>query len=108
FGMIDLETLTGAAEMLALALDRARRTERLLGHAVHLEHRVEQLERTQEEHRSFMTQIALAQEQERQRIAVDIHDASVQVMTTAALRMHALRSEIDDPRLGEMASELEE
>jgi signal transduction histidine kinase len=65
------------------------------------------LERTRDEHRSLMTQVALAQEQERQRIAVDIHDDSVQVMTTAALRLHALRSQITDSRMNEMAEELE-
>jgi signal transduction histidine kinase len=108
FGVIDLETLTDAAELLALAVERAKRAERLLGHALKLEERVAELERNQQEHRNFMTQIALAQEQERQRIAVDIHDDSVQVMTTAALRLHTLRSKISDAGLAEMAGELED
>jgi signal transduction histidine kinase len=107
FGTIDLDTVAGAAYILALAIRQARRTESLLGHAVELEQRVAELERTRDEHRSVMTQVALAQEQERQRIAVDIHDDSVQVMTTAALRLHALRSQITDSRMNDMAEELE-
>jgi signal transduction histidine kinase len=107
FATIDLDTVAAAADILALAIRQAGRTESLLGHAVELEQRVAELERTRDEHRSLMTQVALAQEQERQRIAVDIHDDSVQVMTTAALRLHALRSQITDSRMNEMAEELE-
>jgi signal transduction histidine kinase len=82
--------------------------EHLLEQAVALGQRVEDLERTKSDHRSLMAAVALAQEQERQRIAADIHDDSIQVMTTAALRLHALRKQIGDERLQEVAGEVED
>jgi signal transduction histidine kinase len=107
FAPADAQALREAGEVLTLAIKRARRVEGLLGHAVALEHRVADLERAGSEHRELLTQIALAQEQERQRIAVDIHDDSVQVMTSAAMRLHALKSAIEDERLGEIVDQLE-
>ena len=35
--------------------------------------------------------------EERQRIAADIHDDSIQAMTAAGVRLQLLRREIDDP-----------
>ncbi|MFN2543611.1 MAG: GAF domain-containing sensor histidine kinase [Actinomycetota bacterium] len=108
FELLDLELLSSSGELFAQAIRRARRVERLLEQAVALGHRVEELERGRADHRSLMSAVALAQEQERQRIAIDIHDDSVQVMTTAALRLHALRKEIGVGRLQELAGEIED
>jgi len=104
----DAEIATRAGEIVAPALKRARRMENLLGHAVDMERRVERLERSGDEQRTLLGQIALAQEQERQRIAVDIHDDSVQVMTTAALRVQVLRREVQDPRHSELLEQLDD
>jgi signal transduction histidine kinase len=108
FQVVDLQFLSSAAEMLGQALRRAKRLESLLEQAVALERRIEDLERSRAEHRTLMAQVALAQEQERQRIAVDIHDDSIQVMSTAALRLHSLRKQIDNDRLEGIAGEVED
>ena len=107
FTTADVQALLEAADILSLAVVRARRMEDMLGHAVHLERQVADLERSSQEQRSLLVQIALAQEQERQRIAIDIHDDSVQVMATAAMRLQALRAAIEDERLGGVVDQLE-
>jgi signal transduction histidine kinase len=79
----------------------------MLGRAVDLERQLEEMERGRAEQRHLLTQVTLAQEQERQRIALDIHDDSVQVMTTAAVRLGILRSRLGDGELGELTAEVE-
>ena len=108
FGSADAGALVDAAEILTLAIKRARRVEGLLGRAVALEHRLAGLERSGIEHRALLVQIALAQEQERQRIANDIHDDSVQVMSTAAMRLQALGAVLDDDRLRDIVRQIED
>jgi signal transduction histidine kinase len=108
FKQDEAEALIDAAEILALAVKRGRRVEALLGHAVELERRVADLERSGAEHRALLTQIGIAQEQERHRIAGDIHDDSVQVMTTAVMRLQVLRAAIDDERLVGLVDQLED
>jgi signal transduction histidine kinase len=50
-----------------------------------------------------------AQENERKRIAWDLHDDSIQVMTAVGLRLKALRRNVpDDPELASQLDELEE
>ncbi len=50
-----------------------------------------------EERRRLLAKLVRAQEEERQRIAADIHDDSVQVLTALALRLEMLRRRLDDP-----------
>ena len=107
FDATHLELLSGAAPLLASALVRARRFEMAVSRVAELDHRVTEMERGRAEQRNLLAQVALAQEQERQRIAVDIHDDSVQVMTTAALRLNVLRSRLGEGELGELAGEAE-
>ena len=60
---------------------------------------VDLLRRTDEERRNLLARLVTAQEEERQRIALDIHDDSVQVMTALALRLDLLRQRIADTEL---------
>ncbi len=55
-----------------------------------------QLERSNEERRRLLAGIVSAQELERERIASDVHDDSIQVMTGAAIRLQMLAQEIED------------
>jgi PAS domain S-box-containing protein len=57
--------------------------------------------------RVLLERLVRAQEEERQRIANDIHDDSVQVMTALVIRLDALRRRIDDEHLLEVLNEIE-
>ncbi len=58
---------------------------------------VEMLRRTMDERRRLLGRLEEAQEEERRRIAADIHDDSIQVMSAADLRVQVLQREIHDP-----------
>jgi PAS domain S-box-containing protein len=60
-----------------------------------------------EERRSLLSKLVRAQEDERERIAGDIHDDSVQVLTALALRLEMLRRKTDDPAALESLAEAE-
>ena len=45
----------------------------------------------------MLEHLVSAGEEERQRIAADIHDDSIQAMTAAGVRLQLLRREIDEP-----------
>jgi PAS domain S-box-containing protein len=64
-----------------------------------------ELERTLEERRVLLGHLMTGAEEERQRIASDIHDDSIQVITAASMRLQILRRSLDDP--GQLA-ELDE
>jgi signal transduction histidine kinase len=66
------------------------------------------LRRTLEERRELLVRLESAQEEERRRIAADIHDDSIQVMSAADLRAQALVTQIEDPELRAEAIELRE
>ncbi len=67
---------------------------------------LEILRRTMEERRMLVARLEEAQEEERRRIAADIHDDSIQVISAADLRAQALARRIDDPDLHAEALEL--
>src|SRR5439155_331739 len=60
-------------------------------------HGLEELVHGQEERRDLMAHLVRAQEDERARIAADIHDDSLQIMTASAMRLEMLRDELTDP-----------
>ena len=60
-------------------------------------HGLEELVRGQEERRELIAHLVRAQEDERARIAADIHDDSIQIMTASAMRLEMLRDELTDP-----------
>jgi signal transduction histidine kinase len=66
--------------------------------------RTEELSRTGDElratdtvRRALLSRLVRAQEEERQRIAGDVHDDSVQIMTAVAMRLHLVRQKLTDP-----------
>ncbi|HEX9824146.1 MAG TPA: sensor histidine kinase [Actinomycetota bacterium] len=59
--------------------------------------RTELARRLDEERRELLARVVGAQEEERRRIAGDIHDDSIQVMSALRMRLGALRSRVTDP-----------
>lgn len=67
-----------------------------------------ELERKLAERRAVLGHIVSAAEDERQRIANDIHDDSIQAITAAGIRLQLLRRALDDPNHLELLDELAE
>ena len=65
-------------------------------------------ERAEDQRRNLLGQLVDAQELERQRIAADVHDDAVQVMTAVNLRLSVFRGHLLDPEQSALAEELEE
>jgi signal transduction histidine kinase len=80
----DVTFVRGLSNVLALASERARVQ-------AQLRLSVDELRKSAEDRSRLLAHIVQAQEEERQRIADDIHDDSVQVMTAVALRLATLR-----------------
>ena len=66
------------------------------------------LRRTMEDRRELVLRLEDAQEEERRRIASDIHDDPIQVMSAADIRAQAIARRIEDPELREEAHDLRE
>jgi PAS domain S-box-containing protein len=64
------------------------------------------LRRTMEDRRQLLLRLEDAQEEERRRIASDIHDDPIQVMSAADIRAQVLAHQIEDPELRQEAEEL--
>ena len=64
------------------------------------------LRRTMEDRRQLLLRLEDAQEEERRRIASDIHDDPIQVMSAADIRAQSLARRIEDPELRQEAEEL--
>jgi PAS domain S-box-containing protein len=64
------------------------------------------LRRTMQDRRQLLLQLEDAQEEERRRIASDIHDDPIQVMSAADIRAQVLARQIEDPGLRQEAEEL--
>lgn len=69
---------------------------------------VQSLQQADERRRRLLARIVEAQEQERHRIAGDVHDDAVQVMTAVNFRLEVLRRGLTDPEQAEAALQLEE
>jgi PAS domain S-box-containing protein len=61
-----------------------------------------------EDRRKLLAKLVRSQEEERQRIANDIHDDSIQVMTAVGMRLHSIERNAQDPDLAEALMRLEE
>ncbi|MGH2712041.1 MAG: GAF domain-containing protein [Actinomycetota bacterium] len=99
-GLIVLGTLDSripSAEDFRLVVSLARPIAAALGNAgLHL------VTRQLEEQRSrLLTQLVNAQEEERKRVAVDLHDDAVQVMAAVAMRLDLIRELTGDPSQSE-------
>src|SRR5688572_30500872 len=64
-------------------------------------------ERDRAARRAVLSHLVSAEEEERRRIAADIHDDSIQVMTAAGMRLQILRRELSEPAQLERLAELE-
>ena len=62
-----------------------------------LQHSFELLHAAEADRRDLLTRIVEAQDEERRRIAADIHDDPVQKMTAVSLRIDALARHLEDP-----------
>jgi PAS domain S-box-containing protein len=85
-----------------LDITEQKRTEEKLRRSLDILHRA------MEERRDLVGRLEEAQEEERRRIAADIHDDSIQVIGAADLRAQALARQIEDPVLRADARELHE
>lgn len=101
FGEDDLHFLRAIANVLSVTIERSRAEKRL-------QHSFELLRETDEERRALLARLVKAQEEERQRIASDIHDDSIQMLTALTLRLDLFRRRLDNPDLLEMLGEIEQ
>ena len=67
-----------------------------------------ELEREHAERRALLAHLVAAAEEERSRIAGDIHDDSIQAITAAGMRLQILRKSLDDPEQLRLLTELEQ
>ncbi|HVL99450.1 MAG TPA: response regulator [Egibacteraceae bacterium] len=70
--------------------------------------KVRELELADRERQRLVGHLAQAQEEERWRIATDIHDDSMQVMTAVAMRLEMLGESVSDPDLRAQQAKLEQ
>jgi PAS domain S-box-containing protein len=66
------------------------------------------LQRSLTERRALLEHLVSAGEEERQRIASNIHDDSIQAITAAGMRLQLLRRELHDPNQLSLLGDLEE
>ncbi|MBI2237725.1 MAG: PAS domain-containing protein, partial [Actinobacteria bacterium] len=69
---------------------------------------LELLRKTDEERRALLSRLVQAQEDERARIAEDIHDDSIQVMTAVSFRLETMRRRLSLPDEAEAIEKLRE
>jgi PAS domain S-box-containing protein len=69
---------------------------------------VETLRKTDEQRQQLLSRLVNAQEEERSRIAGDIHDDTIQVMTAVGIRLDLLRRATEDPKQLELLEQLDE
>ena len=69
-------------------------------------HSLALLESVDQERRRLLERIVRTQEEERRRIAADIHDDSVQMLTALALRLDVLTARVEDPEVLEQLAEI--
>jgi signal transduction histidine kinase len=79
----DLSLLTAISRPIAAAIGNARL--------------YESLRQVDSARRGLLARLVRAQEEERQTIASDIHDDSIQVMTAVGMRLYTLRKRLSDP-----------
>ena len=73
-----------------------------------LDRTIEILRATDEHRRRLLGHVVVAQEQERKRIADDIHDDSIQAITAVGMRLHLLKDRLSDPEDLEALERLQE
>lgn len=96
--------LTGAIGVALDITDRQRAE-------AELRESLDRLRQVGRERQALLDRLIRVQEEERRRIANDIHDDSIQSMIAVGMRLHALRSQVDGPdhvqSLARLATEVE-
>lgn len=87
------------ANVLAEALMRMRANDEV-------RRSLEQLRQTNESRRQLLARLAEAVEEERRRIAADVHDDSIQLLAAFSIRLQLLAERLDDPGLRQAMSEV--
>lgn len=103
------------ADRAALAIENARLVERLRAEVEERKHNEENLrltaellQRADEQRRALMENLVSAQEEERRRIAVDVHDDSIQAMAAIGLRLQILRRHAPSHEFAERIARIED
>ena len=103
------------ADRAALAIENARLIERLRAeieerkqNEENLRLTAELLRRADEKRRALMDHLVSAQEEERRRIAVDVHDDSIQAMAAIGLRLQIMRRRAPSPEITAQIIEIED
>ncbi len=102
------------ARLASLSLDNARLVATLQARTAAAEETTEELRRAVRllgssiaQRRALVRRLARAQEDERSRIAVEIHDDSIQVLTGLGLQLQLLRRTVDSPAATGILDDLE-
>jgi signal transduction histidine kinase len=98
----DVAFLATIASMLSQASERDRSARAIEAALEELRESNTLLRKANDERRKLLDRLIRAEEDERQRIANDIHDDSVQVISSLVIRLGTLRRRIDDPELTKM------
>jgi two-component system, NarL family, sensor histidine kinase DevS len=93
--------MLAVAEQIAAALRGA-------GLQSQLSQRAERLERLERRHRLLLGRLVLAQEQERSRVAADLHDDTVQVLSACVIALDRVRRSIGEGEVERAAATLSE
>lgn len=94
------EGQTAGAIGVAIEITERRRAEQALTR------NIDTLQRVDRERQALLGRLVSAQEEERRRIARDMHDDSIQSMFAVGLRLELLRSTIEDPQQIEALDQL--
>ena len=103
------------ADRAALAIENARLVERLRGeidqrrlNEDNLRLTAELLKQVDQKRRALLEHLVSAQEEERRRIAVDVHDDSIQAMAAIGVRLQIMRRRATSPELSEQLAQIED
>jgi signal transduction histidine kinase len=103
------------ADRAALAIENARLVERLHGeidqrrlNEDNLRLTAELLKQVDQKRRALLEHLVSAQEEERRRIAVDVHDDSIQAMAAIGVRLQIMRRRAASPEVAEQLAQIED
>ena len=103
------------ADRAALAIENARLVQRLRGeidqrrlNEDNLRLTAELLKQVDQKRRALLEHLVSAQEEERRRIAVDVHDDSIQAMAAIGVRLQIMRRRATSPELSEQLAQIED
>lgn len=103
------------ADRAALAIENARLVERLRGeidqrrqNEENLRLTAELLKQVDQKRRALLEHLVSAQEEERRRIAVDVHDDSIQAMAAIGVRLQIMRRRTESQELSDQLAQIED